>query len=265
LEGFVFRKGDLALFAGSRGGTWLQRLQAGGRFNCHRGWIAHDAVLGSPPGLRTVSSRGEEFFVFRPTLADCMMRMPRRSGIVYPKDAGVALMWADVFPGARVLMGSVGTGALLLATLRQVGPSGRVVAYDVRQDMLDHAAENMRNFLGGAPNLVLRLGSVYERVEECGFDRALLDVPEPWRAVETLRGALLPGGAVCAYLPSVNQVKAFVDALRESGSFAMVEAVEILLRGWHLAGRSVRLKHRMVGHTGFLVFARKTAVAGAAT
>jgi len=253
----VFQEGELIVFVDRHGRYYLQRLQRDGRFHSHRGYIDHDQVIGSPPGSRAVSSIGEEFFVFYPTLMDYTMNMPRKSGIIYPKDTGVILMWADLFPGSRVLLGGVGTGALLLAVVRQVGQAGRVVAYDVRQDMLDYAAQNLRNYLGETPNLTLKLGSVYEPIEEKGFDRILLDVPEPWQAIDTLYNSLLSGGIACAYVPSITQVDAFVNALKQTAAFILIETLEVLLRDWYLSGRSVRPNHRMVGHTGFLVFARK--------
>jgi tRNA (adenine57-N1/adenine58-N1)-methyltransferase len=132
-----------------------------------------------------------------------------------------------------------------------------VVAYDVRQDMLDCAAANIRAYFGPTPHLVLKLGSIYEPIEEAGFDRVLLDVPEPWRAIQTAHSALVPGGIVCAYVPSIIQVEAFTRALRRSKAFALIETLEVLVRNWHLEGRSVRPEQRMVGHTGFLTFARK--------
>jgi hypothetical protein len=36
----------------------------------------------------------------------------------------------------------------------------------------------------------------------------------------------------------------------------MAETVEVLQRGWHVEGQSVRPDHRMVAHTGFLTTAR---------
>lgn len=253
----VFEEGALVVFIDRQGRYYLQRLQAGGRFHSHRGYVEHDRVIGANPGSTVVSSIGEEFFVFHPTLMDYTMNMPRKSGIIYPKDTGIILMWADIFPGSRVLLGGVGSGALLLAVLRYVGPTGQVVAYDVRQDMLDYAVQNLENYLGKVPNLALKLGSVYEPIEERDFDRALLDVPEPWQAIDTLCSSLTPGGIVCAYLPSITQVDAFVTAVKQTAAFILVETLEVLLRDWHLAGKSVRPNHRMVGHTGFLVFARK--------
>jgi tRNA (adenine57-N1/adenine58-N1)-methyltransferase len=50
-----------------------------------------------------------------------------------------------------------------------------------------------------------------------------------------------------------------VGRLREelaSAPFGMVETLEVLNRGWHVEGQSIRPDHRMVAHTGFLTHAR---------
>jgi len=252
-----FKEGDLVVFADQHGRLHPQHLSSGGCLYTEWGHVKHEAVLGRDPGCTVKTSGGKELFVFYPTVLDYTMKLRRMSTIIYPKDTGIMMMWADIFPGARVLCGGVGSGALLLAVLRQVGPGGQVVAYDVRQDMLDCAADNIKAYFGPTPQLVLKLGSIYEPIEEAGFDRVLLDVPEPWRALETAHSALIPGGIICAYVPSIVQVEDFTRALRRSKAFALIETLEVLVRNWHLEGRSVRPEQRMVGHTGFLTFARK--------
>jgi len=111
--------------------------------------------------------------------------------------------------------------------------------------------------VGGVPqNLELRVGDVFEDVAGETFDRIVLDMPEPWRAAGSTTAALTAGGIICCYLPTIPQVQQTVDALRSSG-FGMIETLEGLVRTWKIEGQSVRPDHRMVGHTGFLVTARK--------
>ncbi|RDV82883.1 tRNA (adenine-N1)-methyltransferase [Ammonifex thiophilus] len=253
----VFKEGDLVILVDPKGSYFLQRLTPGKRFHTHRGYIDHDQIIGAPAGTVVKSSLGREFLVFYPSTKEYTLNMPRKSGIIYPKDVATILVWADIFPGARVLCGGVGSGALLIAVLRQVGPTGRVVAYDVREDMLAWAEQNAKNFLGELPGLELKLGDIYEPIPERNFDRVLLDVPEPWRALDTVEATLLPGGIFSAYVPSIVQVDQLVKALEERESFALIESLEVLVRHWQVEGKSVRPYHRMVGHTGFLVFARK--------
>jgi tRNA (adenine57-N1/adenine58-N1)-methyltransferase len=252
-----FGAGELVIFLDHQERSYLQRLHPEGRLQTHHGYVPHAEVIGREPGVALITSKGKELFVFRPTLVDFTMNMPRKSGIIYPKDTAYILLWADVRPGSRVVAGGVGSGALLLALARQVGPSGFVWGYDVRQDMLDFAARNLREFLGETGNLALSLRDVYERIDERQVDSVILDVPEPWRAVDQAALALRPGGVFVAYVPTIRQAESLTAALRGSNRFGLVETVEILVRNWHIRNRSVRPNHRMVGHTGFLTIARQ--------
>ncbi len=49
------------------------------------------------------------------------------------------------------------------------------------------------------------------------------------------------------------------EAIRGSGLYTQPESSETLVRGWHVEGLAVRPDHRMIGHTGFLLTARRLA------
>jgi tRNA (adenine57-N1/adenine58-N1)-methyltransferase len=182
--------------------------------------------------------------------------MPRRSGIVYPKDAGHLLLWADIGPGMRVLEAGVGSGALTLSLLRAIGDRGQLIGYDVRADFIDLALSNVRGFGAAAANLLLRERDVYEGIVDADLDRIVLDLPEPWRVLQHVPTALRAGGWVAAYNPSIVQIQQFVDALRATKQFVQIETNEVLLRGWHVREQAVRPEQQMVGHTGFVTVAR---------
>ncbi len=257
----VLRPGERVLLIDQRGRRYLITLATGRQFHSHMGPLDHDDLIGKPEGS-TIKVGGKPVLAFRPTLADYTLKMRRGAQVVYPKDMGLILVFADIGPGQLVLEAGTGSGSLTLALARAVGPEGRVVSYEVRQDHHDQAAENIRNFyegLGGKPeNLELRVGDVVEGVPEREIDRLVLDLPEPWAAIGTLADSLAPGAVVCCYLPTVPQVQQTVEALRGSG-FALIETLEGLVRTWNVEGMSVRPDHRMVAHTGFLVIGRKTA------
>jgi tRNA (adenine57-N1/adenine58-N1)-methyltransferase len=91
------------------------------------------------------------------------------------------------------------------------------------------------------------------------FDRVILDMLAPWDLVETTASVLAPGGLACCYVATTTQLSRTVEALRGHGGFDEPAAWESLVRGWHVEGLAVRPQHRMVGHTGFLVTARRLA------
>jgi len=71
--------------------------------------------------------------------------------------------------------------------------------------------------------------------------------------------ALIPGGVFMAYVATTTQLSKLAEAIKESGLFTEPESSETLVRGWHHEGLAVRPQHRMIAHTGFLIFARRMA------
>ncbi len=252
-----FEAGERILFVDARDRTYLVRLQAKGTFHTHGGALSHDLVIGQPEGVRVETGGGMVLTAFRPRFADYALKMPRGAQVVYPKDIGPVLVYGDVFPGARVLEAGTGSGALTIALARAVGAQGRVVSYELRPEHRERAVANIEDFYGTLPGwLELRDGDVREAATAGErFDRAILDLPQPWDVLPALKTALEPGAVLCCYLPTTVQVQQVVLAFEPAG-FQHVETFETLLRSWHVTDRSVRPDHRMVGHTGFLTVAR---------
>jgi len=256
----TFEAGDRLLLIDQRDRTYLVRLEAGGTFHTHSGTLEHDALIGAAEGTRFETSRGMVLMAYRPRFADFVLKMPRGAQVVYPKDTGPIVIYADVFPGAKVIEAGTGSGALTIALCRAVGDGGRLVSYELRDEHRETAVANIEAFFGKMPDQVdLRRGSVGEVAgTDERFDRAVLDLPDPWTALGALHAVLEPGGIVCAYLPTTVQVQQFVLALPGS-EFQHIETFETMHRGWHVTERSVRPDHRMVGHTGFVTIARRAA------
>jgi tRNA (adenine57-N1/adenine58-N1)-methyltransferase len=162
--------------------------------------------------------------------------MTRHSGIIYPKDAGVILLWADIAPGMTVLEAGLGSGALTLYLLRAVGISGRVISYERREDFIELGLNNIRGFMGEPQALTVRQRDVTEPIVDSGLDRVILDVPEPWRALPGAIEALVPGGIFLAYNPSIVQVQQTVEAITQSGWFEAPEVLETFYRPWKVDG-----------------------------
>lgn len=247
--------GDRVLLVDAKRRRHLIRLEAGGEFHSHAGVLRHDDLIGQPEGVTVRTTMGARIIALRPTLAEYVLEMPRGAQVIYPKDLGPILMLADVFPGARVLESGVGSGALTMALLRAVGPTGSVAGYELRPDFADRAQRNIEGMLGTDVPLRVDVRDTYEGIDEDDLDRVLLDLPEPWRVVKHAAHALRPGGILLAYLPTIMQVAHLREEL-ESSAFGMAQTLEVLQRTWHVEGQSVRPDHRMVAHTGFLTTAR---------
>ncbi|MFG2001352.1 tRNA (adenine-N1)-methyltransferase [Spirillospora sp. NPDC048911] len=255
-----FRAGDQVQLTDPKGRINTITLQPGKVYHSHKGSIPHEEIIGSPEGTVFRSSGGTEYLAFRPLLADFAVRMPRGAAVVYPKDAGQIVAMADIFPGARVVEAGAGSGALSCFLLRAVGERGMVSSYERREDFADVAKGNVEKFFGGPhPAWKLTVGSLEDSLAETEVDRVVLDMLAPWECLEAVAKALIPGGMICVYVATTTQMSRVVEGLREHGAFAEPYAFETMVRSWHVEGLAVRPDHRMVGHTGFLVTARRLA------
>lgn len=259
-----FRAGDRVQLTGPKGRMNTITLEPGKLFHSHRGVLEHDAIIGLPDGSVVTNNAGVEHLALRPLLTDFVMSMPRGAAIVYPKDAAQILALADIFPGATVVEAGVGSGALSLWLLRAIGPEGRLLSFERREEFADVARDNAATFLGGDPeNWTLTVGDLQDTlpqtVEPGSVDRVVLDMLAPWETLEAVTEALKPGGVVLCYVATVTQLSRVAEAIRASGDYTHPQSSETMVRGWHVEGLAVRPDHRMIAHTGFLITARRLA------
>lgn len=250
-----FQDGDMVLFQDRKERRYLTTLAEGQVFHSHLGRLDHNGVIGHSVGGWYRTDRGHTLLAVRPTLGDFVRQMPRGPQIIYPKDLGNIVAFADIFPGATVIESGLGSGALTTALLRAVGEKGRVITYEIEESVVPRALANINRVMPSPSNLTITLGDIYQGIAERQVDRVVLDVPEPWQAVAGAAEALVMGGILISFLPTILQVHQLVGQLHEDGRFQMVETVETLLRPWHVTERSVRPTHRMVAHSGFLTTA----------
>ena len=251
----LFRPGELALLLDRKSRRYMLTLGEGETFHSHLGRLQHDQLIGGSVGGWYRTDRGHTLLAVRPTLGDYVRQMPRGPQIIYQKDLGNIVSFADIFPGATVIEGGLGSGALTAALLRAVGPEGRVITYEIDESVLPKAMRNISRVIPDASNLEVKIGSIYEGIEERNVDRVVLDVPEPWQAAGSIADALVMGGVMLSFLPTILQVHRLGGALEQDGRYQLIESMETLLRTWHVTERSVRPDHRMVAHSGFLTTA----------
>jgi tRNA (adenine57-N1/adenine58-N1)-methyltransferase catalytic subunit len=253
------REGDPVIFLDRKDREYLFRLDRSRPLSIRGGKISAEEIIGRDEGSVVRSSLNEPFLVFRPSFPQLIPNLPRNAQIIYPKDIGPILVWADLFPGARVVEAGLGAGALSMALLRAIGTEGHLFSYEIRDDFADMARKNVAKYFGPVTNWTVKVGDVAAALDETEIDRMILDLPEPWQVIEGAWKILRPGGILLCYLPTILQVKSLVDALRDDKRFACIETMETLMRFWHIKGMSARPQHRMVAHTGFLTSARRLA------
>jgi tRNA (adenine57-N1/adenine58-N1)-methyltransferase len=283
-----FEAGDQVQLTDPKGRHHQVVLTPGKTFFTHRGSLSHDDLIGREDGSVVMSSGGTPYVALRPLLADFTLAMKRGAAVVYPKDAAQIVAMADVFPGARVIEAGAGSGALTCWLLRAVGETGTVTSYERRPDFAEIARRNVEAFYGGPPaNWRLVPGdfggkdeteppdgrplsaeqfnaerSVPDSPGQHRADRAdrvVLDMLAPWDSLDAATRALVPGGVICCYVATTTQLSRTVEALRAQRRYDEPSAWETIVRGWHVDGLAVRPEQRMIGHTGFLVTARRLA------
>jgi len=252
-----FFPGEFVLFTSQKGKTWLVRIDENGSFSCHLGTVDFGSVTGKEEGEKVETTKGAKLFLFRPTLVDYIFKLKRQTQIIYPKDLGAILIEGDIGPGSVVLESGVGSGALSLVLLRAVGEHGRLVSVERREEFARLALRNVEKFYGERPrHFHLVVGDIETFSLGDRVDRAVLDLPEPWRAVESVGSLLKTGGLLVSLSPNVGQVQLMFRELRSKG-FANIQTFELLKRPWMVDERRARPADRMVSHTGFLTVAKK--------
>ena len=195
------------------------------------------------------------FVLLRPSVRDLLGIIERRAQIMIPKDSFLVPKYLDISSGSRVLEGGVGSGAMTIVLLKTIAPDGKVVSYDNRKDHSDMARKNV-----GLTELLgcweLRLEDVCTAELDKDFDAAVIDIPNPWDAVDNIKNALRVGGHLCCYVPNANQLESLVRKMRDTG-FAEVYSFETIQREMIVHNGGVRPSFDMLGHTGYLTFGRK--------
>lgn len=252
--------GDTVMLVDERGRRILKSLVPRHRITVRGAVIRCDDIIGRPEGIRVGEGEPETFLVFRPSHAQLVAEIARPAEPIFAKDVGAILVHADIRAGDHVVELGTGAGAMSIALLRAVGPSGRVTSYEIREDFAAEARSNVETFQRTADNWRLVVGDARDGVGVEGADTVVIDVPDPVPLLAPAAAALRSGGCVAVYVPTVLQLKDLRDALAGNVQFALAETIEVLERTWHADVRSLRPSHRMVAHTAFLTFARRTTV-----
>jgi tRNA (adenine57-N1/adenine58-N1)-methyltransferase len=251
-----FEYGKKIILYGPKDKRHLIKLVNGGRFSTQNGYIEHDDIYKAGSGGRVFTSKNVEYLCFLPTYTDYVMNIKRKAQIIYPKDSAIILMWGDVYPGLNILESGLGQGALSMAILRALAGQGKLVTYELREDFIEQASNFINDFMGEQENHKIIQGNIYEGFEGV-YDRIFLDLPEPWHVIKHTEHGLVNGGILIAYIPTILQVKEFVDELKFSNIYTNIETHEFNKRPWRVEGLSVRPELWIYNHSAFIVSARK--------
>ncbi|WP_297499285.1 tRNA (adenine-N1)-methyltransferase [Thermococcus sp.] len=252
----MIERGSPVLLIDLRGKRYLVRAEER-EFHTDLGILRLGELIGKPYGTRIASHRGRTFVAIKPSINDIIAKMRRGPQIVHPKDAGIIIAYAGISPGDTVIEAGAGSGALTLFLANAVGPSGKVISYEVRKDFYEIAKGNIE-LAGFSDRVVLKNKSIYDGIDEESADHIVLDLPQPENVLQHAVDVLRSGGYFVAYTPCSNQVHRFYRALEEfGGQFLRVKTVEVLVREQEVKRECIRPKTTMLAHTGYITFLRK--------
>ena len=256
----IFQVGDKVLLTDQKGKEHSITLQLNQEWHTHKGVLKHNDLIGKSQGIVVETNQNLRFTAFKQLLSDYVLNMPRGATIIYPKDSAAILGLADIGPRDSVLEAGAGSGALSISLLRAVGESGSVTSYEKREEFATVARKNVEKYFNEIPkNWLLNIGNVQEHESSRKYTKVVLDMLAPWECVKMASDVLLPGGVFICYVATTTQLSQIAEAIRECGDFTEPLSSETIVRGWHHEGLAVRPQHRMIGHTAFLIMARRMA------
>ena len=253
----VIGENDTVLIVIDEKRRFIVKVRRDGILGTDKGVVRLGDLIGKPYGSTIETSQGVKALVLKPLIHDYSLLVQRATQIIYPKDAGFMIYLSGIKPGSRVGEAGVGSGALTIALASIVGSSGLVYGFDISMKNLEVARVNLEK-AGVADWVRLLQHDVRNPIdipEE--LDAFFLDIPDPWNAIPSIARILRTCGALLVYSPTINQVEKTVIALRRHGCFTDIHAYETLLREYRVEEGAVRPLTRMIGHTGYIVFARK--------
>lgn len=229
-------------------------LKPGAEFQSDLGIVKADVLDNAQIGDEVKSHLDHSFKIVKPNVNDFIDLMERRCSILIKKDIGQVLAHTGLGAGARVVDAGTGAGAIALHFGNVVGLQGKVFTYEIREDFAEVAHRNIDNF--GITNIEVKNKNIKEGIDENNIDLIFLDLPKPFEIFEEVMESLNVGGWLAVYAPYIDQAETSYRVAKKLG-FYDIEIIETLERGLEVRTQGVRPKTRMVGHSGYLLFARK--------
>jgi len=256
----IIKENDLVFIILDERRRWLAQAKPGEEFHTHRGIIEFDDLIGKPFGTvvfsKPFNTQGYKFYILKPLPSDYVLHMSRKTQIIYPEDAGLILVYTGIGPNQVIVEAGCGSGALTCILGNYVRPSGHVFSYDIREKSLKRARKNVIK-ANLAEIVSIEYGDILnDDFGHTNVDSVVLDIPQPWEAVNRVKKYLKLSGTIVSFSPTIEQVKKTTLALRNN-EFYDVNTYELIKRKYQVKENATRPQVRMIGHTGFMTFGRK--------
>ena len=250
----MVKQGDLVFLYNDDRRNFLIKVEEK-TLHTDKGFLKIISLVGKKFGEKVETNLGISFYILRPYLYELIMKVRRKTQILYPKDIGMILTRGNIFPGAKVIESGIGSGALTTALANFVRPNGRVYSYERNEEFLANAKKNLEKN-GLSEWVEFKHQEITDEFDEKEADFIMIDIGSPWELIDAAYKSLKGGSRLATICPTFEQLTKTVFTLEEKG-FINIETMEILLRKILVRRGKTRPEQRMPSHTGWLVFATK--------
>lgn len=185
-------------------------------------------------------------------IIDILRKAKRGPQVVSAKDVGIIIAETGCNPTWRIVDAGTGSGFLALF----LGNLGcKVYTYENRKEFYNLAKNNIKS--SGLRNIIIKNSDILKGIKEKDLDMVTLDMKNAEKVIKHAHKRLKKSGWLVIYSLHIEQVQRVWKEL-EKYKFRNIKILENIQREWQIEGDTfTRPKTRMLGHTGFLVFARK--------
>jgi tRNA (adenine57-N1/adenine58-N1)-methyltransferase len=212
------------------------------------------SIIGEKYG-ENIKIGNKKFWIIKPSLMDKLQSLKRNAQIILPRDAAHIIINCSIESGNKIVEAGIGSGSLTIVLATMVSPNGKIFSYDTRKCFIDHALINIE--MANLTRYVsTKIKDITTGIDEEDLDAIILDIPNPWDAIEHAWKSLKTGGYYCSYSPLISQVEKTVKKLNKH-KFIEIKTIENIQRELIVTDYGTRPDFNMLGHTGYLTFARK--------
>ena len=218
-------------------------------YHCSDGVFKKEDLKKKDTFIKSVS--GQEFFIMDAYFIDTYKGIRKTAQTIPLKDLGFIIAELGIDKTMTVVDAGAGSGGCACMLARY---AKKVYTYDIENKNIEQTKANISAFR--LKNIVLKQQDIYEKIPNKNVDVIILDVPEPWRAVEHAFKALKYSGFLIVYCPQITQIQQLINSALKK-DFIILKTVEIIERDWKVQGEIVRPISLSNIHSGFITVLRK--------